>query len=60
MLSDPTAGVEGLIAAVFALVSIALGTLMGGALCKWLTETFGGWQVQIARAGSYVRRRAKR
>jgi hypothetical protein len=46
--------------AVFALVSIALGTLMGAALYKWLTETFGGWQLQIGRVGSYVRRRAKR
>lgn len=60
MLSDPTAGVEGLIAAVFALVSIALGTLMGAALYRWLTETFGAWQLQIGRVGSYVRRRAKR
>jgi uncharacterized membrane protein YjjB (DUF3815 family) len=60
MLSDPAAGVEGLIAAVFALVSIALGTLMGAALYKWLTETFGAWQLQIGRVGSYVRRRAKR
>ena len=60
MLSDPTAGVEGLIAAVFALVSIALGILMGAALHKWLTETFGGWQLQNGRVGSCVRRRAKR
>jgi uncharacterized membrane protein YjjB (DUF3815 family) len=60
MLSDHAAGVEGLIAAVFALVSIALGTLMGAALYKWLTETFGGWQLQIGRVGSYVRRRPKR
>ena len=60
MLSDHAAGVEGLIAAVFALVSIALGTLMGAALYKWLTETFGGWQLQIGRVGSHVRRRPKR
>jgi len=60
MLSDHAAGVEGLIAAVFALVSIALGTLMGAALYKWLTETFGAWQLQIGRAGSHVRRRPKR
>jgi len=60
MLSDPTAGVEGLIAAVFALVSIALGTLKGASLYKWLTETFGWWQLQIGRVGSYFRRRGKR
>ena len=60
MLSDHAAGVEGLIAAVFALVSIALGTLMGAALYKWLTEMFGAWQLQIGRVGSYVRRRPKR
>jgi uncharacterized membrane protein YjjP (DUF1212 family) len=60
MLSDHAAGVEGLIVAVFALVSIALGTLMGAALYKWLTEMFGAWQLQIGRVGSYVRRRAKR
>lgn len=60
MLSDHAAGVEGLIAAVFAIVSIALGTLMGAALYRWLTETFGGWQLRIGRVGSYLRRGAKR
>jgi uncharacterized membrane protein YjjB (DUF3815 family) len=60
MLSDPAAGVGGLMAAVFALVSIALGTLMGAALYRWLTETFGWWQLQIGRAGAYVRRRGRR
>ena len=59
MLSDPIAGVDGLIAAVSALVSIALGTLMGAALYKWLTETFGDWRLQIGRVRSYVRRRRK-
>jgi uncharacterized membrane protein YjjP (DUF1212 family) len=60
MLSDHTAGVDGLIAAVFAIVSIALGTLMGASVYKWLTETFGWWQLQIGRVGSFVRRRRKR
>lgn len=60
MLSNPAAGVKGLMSAVFALVSIALGTLVGAALYRWLTETFGGWQLQIGRVGSYVRRRRKR
>jgi uncharacterized membrane protein YjjB (DUF3815 family) len=32
MLSDRTAGIDGLIVAVFALAAIALGTLMGASL----------------------------
>jgi uncharacterized membrane protein YjjP (DUF1212 family) len=60
MLSDPAPGVEGLIAALFALVSIALGTLRDAALYKWLTERFGWWQLQIGRVGAYVRRRHRR
>jgi len=43
--------VDGLITAVFALASIALGTLMGASVYKWLTERFGWWQLQIGRAG---------
>jgi len=57
MLSDRAAGIDGLITAVFALTSIALGTLIGASLYKWLTERFGWWQLQIGRAGSYFRRR---
>jgi uncharacterized membrane protein YjjP (DUF1212 family) len=60
MLSDRAAGIDGLITAVFALASIALGTLMGASLYKWLTEQFGGWQLQIGRVGSYFRRKRKR
>jgi uncharacterized membrane protein YjjB (DUF3815 family) len=56
MLSNHDAGVDGLVASVFALVSIALGTLMGASLYKWLTEKFGWWQLQIGRVGSYFRR----
>jgi uncharacterized membrane protein YjjP (DUF1212 family) len=55
MLSDRAAGLDGLVTAVFALTSIALGTLMGAAVYKWLTETFGWWQLQIGRVGSYLR-----
>jgi hypothetical protein len=41
---------------MFAFVSIALGTLMGASLYKWLTEQFAMWQLQIGRVGSYFRR----
>jgi uncharacterized membrane protein YjjP (DUF1212 family) len=59
MLSDRIAGIEGLSAATLVLASIALGTLMGASLYKWLTETFGWWQLQTGRVGSYVRRKRK-
>lgn len=59
MLSDRAAGIDGLITALFALTSIALGTLIGASLYKWLTERFGWWQLQIGRAGSYFRRQKR-
>jgi len=60
MLSDRTAGLEGLTAAVFILASIALGTLMGASLYRWLTERFNVWQLQIGRVGTYFQRTRKR
>ena len=60
MLSDRAAGLDGLVTAVFALASIALGTLVGVSLYKGLTEQFGWWRLQIGRVGSYVRRQRKR
>ena len=60
MLSDTAAGLDGLIAALLALVSLALGTLIGASLYKWLTETFGWWQLQIGRVGRQWQRRKKR
>jgi len=57
MLSDRTAGLESLVAAVFAMTSIALGTLVGASIYKALTERFGWWQLQVGRVGSYMRRR---
>jgi uncharacterized membrane protein YjjB (DUF3815 family) len=60
VLSDREAGVDGLITTVFVFASIALGTLMGASLYKWLTERFGWWQLQLGRAGSYLRRGRKR
>jgi uncharacterized membrane protein YjjP (DUF1212 family) len=50
MLSDRAAGIEGLFSVVTVLVSIALGTLVGAALYKAVTEAFGWWQLQIGRA----------
>jgi len=55
LISDP-AKLEGLISVAFVLASIALGTLVGASLYKWLTETFGWWQLQIGRVGRYFRR----
>lgn len=60
MLSDRTAGIDGLTTAVFAIASIALGTLLGASVYKWITETFGWWQLQMGRASSYFRRDRKR
>lgn len=55
MLSDRTAGIDGLVTAVFVFTSIALGTLMGAALYKMLTERLGAWQLQLGRVGRYFR-----
>ena len=55
MLSDRTAGIDGLTTAIFVFASIALGTLVGASLYKTLTETFGWWQLQIGRVGRYFR-----
>jgi uncharacterized membrane protein YjjP (DUF1212 family)/uncharacterized membrane protein YjjB (DUF3815 family) len=57
MFSDRDAGIDGLIDAIFALVSIALGSLVGASIYKWLTETFGWWQLQIGRVERYMRRK---
>jgi uncharacterized membrane protein YjjP (DUF1212 family) len=60
MLSDRDAGIDALMLAMFILVSLALGTLMGAALYKWITERFGWWQLQIGRVGSYLKLTKKR
>jgi uncharacterized membrane protein YjjP (DUF1212 family) len=60
MLSDRAAGLADLVTAVFALASIALGTLVGVSLYKGLTEYFGWWRLQSGRVGSYVRRQSTR
>ncbi|MFO0911630.1 MAG: threonine/serine exporter family protein [Pirellulales bacterium] len=71
MLGDRAAGLDGVVTTVFVFASIALGTLMGASIYKWITETFGWWKLQLGRIGSYWaqnrqrkrtnrRRRAKR
>ncbi len=59
MLSDRTAGLESLVTAVFAMASIALGTLVGASIYKALTERFDWWQLQFGRVGTYMRRRKR-
>jgi uncharacterized membrane protein YjjP (DUF1212 family) len=59
MLSDRAAGLEGLVTVVFVVASIALGTLVGASLYKWVTEKVGWWRQQVGRVGSYFRGRSK-
>lgn len=60
MLSDRSAGVDGLVTAIYIFMSLALGTLMGASLYKSLSERSGDWRLQIGRVGSYFRPRKKR
>ncbi len=60
MMSDRTAGLEGIVSVMFVIASIALGTLVGASLYRGLTETFGAWQLQIGRVGSFFRRNDER
>jgi uncharacterized membrane protein YjjP (DUF1212 family) len=60
MFGDRESGLDELIIVMFSVVSIALGTLVGASLYRWLTERFGGWQVQLGRVGSYLRRDRQR
>lgn len=59
MLGDHEAAISGMTSAVFAFTSIALGSLMGASLYKWLSERFGSWRLQIGRASFYLRRPGK-
>jgi uncharacterized membrane protein YjjP (DUF1212 family) len=59
LLSDPSK-LDGLVGVAFALASIALGTLVGASLYKWLTERFGLWRMQIGRVGRYFGRQRER
>jgi len=60
LLSDRAAGIDGLIDAALAITSVALGTLVGASLYKWLTEQFGWWQLQIGRVGKLFGRGRER
>ena len=56
MLSDRMAGIEGLVGAIFAIASIALGTLVGASIYKGLDEHVGWWRLQVRR----IRRRGRK
>jgi uncharacterized membrane protein YjjB (DUF3815 family) len=60
MISDRAAGLDGMVTVLFVITSIALGTLVGASVYRGLTETFGAWQLQIGRVGSFFRRVDKR
>jgi uncharacterized membrane protein YjjP (DUF1212 family)/uncharacterized membrane protein YjjB (DUF3815 family) len=57
MLSDRNAGVEGLITVVFVVTSVALGTLVGASVYRFLTERFSWFSARIRQAQSYLRDR---
>ena len=59
MLSNRAAGLDGLVTVLFVITSIALGTLVGAAIYKAVTEKFGWWQLQLGRVESYFRRAKK-
>lgn len=59
MFTDRAAGIDGLITVIFVIASIALGTLMGASLYKWISETFGSWQLLIGRGASKARSGSK-
>jgi uncharacterized membrane protein YjjP (DUF1212 family) len=48
LLSNP-GRIDGLINVAFTLASIALGTLVGASLFKWLSEPVGWWQLRVGR-----------
>jgi uncharacterized membrane protein YjjB (DUF3815 family) len=60
MFGDRESGVDELVLVIFSVVSIALGTLVGASMYRWLTERYGWWQLQLGRAGKYFRRDDKR
>jgi uncharacterized membrane protein YjjB (DUF3815 family) len=59
LLSNP-ARLDGLMNVAFTLASIALGTLVGASLYKWLAEPFGRWEDRIVRVRRSFRREKKR
>jgi len=59
MLGDRAAGIDGLVSVIFVFASIALGTLVGASLYKWLTEALGLWRLQVGRATTRPKRAEK-
>jgi uncharacterized membrane protein YjjP (DUF1212 family) len=55
MFEDRAAGIDGLITVIFVITSIALGTLVGASLYRWVTEALGEWRLQIGRVTSFFR-----
>jgi uncharacterized membrane protein YjjB (DUF3815 family) len=49
MLSDRSGGLDGMIIAIFAIASIALGALVGASLYRWLGEKLDGWRLRVER-----------
>jgi hypothetical protein len=49
-----------MITVLFVIVSIALGTLLGASLYKWLSERLGSWRLQIGRAERRTARAPKK
>ncbi len=50
MFSDRAAGIDGLITVVYVITSIALGTLVGASVYRWLAERAGDLRKRIGRA----------
>ena len=50
MLSDRAAGIDGLVTVVYVITSIALGTLVGASLYRWLSENLVALLSRIRRA----------
>jgi uncharacterized membrane protein YjjB (DUF3815 family) len=59
MLSDRAGGVEGLVTAIFAIASIALGTLVGASLHRWVDEKVGWWKRQMDRLDAWLHARRR-
>ena len=57
MLSDRDAGIDGMVTAMFAMVSIAMGTLLGASLYKWLNDTSRWRRLVARRAARWIQKR---
>jgi uncharacterized membrane protein YjjP (DUF1212 family) len=60
MLSDRAAGLEGLITVVFVVTSVALGTLVGASIYRFLSERFSWFGARIRQVRSYLKDRQDR